>query len=100
MQVESRLAHLGFVLPSAPPAAGKYAPSMSAHGLLFISGQIPLREGRLEFPGRVGMELSEADGGAAARLAALNVLAQIHAALHGFDRYFWVVTAYLLTRTD
>lgn len=86
MQVESRLAQLGFVLPSAPPAAGKYAPSMSAHGLLFISGQMPLREGRLEFPGRVGMELSEADGGAAARLAALNVLAQIHAALHGFDR--------------
>ena len=85
MQVESRLAQLGFVLPSAPTAAGKYAPRMYAHGLLFISGQMPLRDGRLEFPGRVGMELSEADGGAAARLAALNVIAQIHAALHGFD---------------
>ena len=86
MQVESRLARLGLVLPSPPRAAGKYAPSMFAHGLLFISGQMPFSEGRLEFPGRVGIELSEADGGAAARLAALNVLAQIHAALRGFDR--------------
>jgi enamine deaminase RidA (YjgF/YER057c/UK114 family) len=86
MEVERRLAQLGLVLPSPPRAAGKYLPSMAAHGLLFISGQVPLREGKLEFPGRVGAELSEAAGGAAASLAALNVLAQIHAALHGFDR--------------
>jgi len=86
MQVESRLAQLGLVLPAPPPAAGKYAPTVAAHGLLFISGQLPLAQGRLTSPGRVGLELSEADGGAAARLAALNVLAQIQAALHGFER--------------
>jgi enamine deaminase RidA (YjgF/YER057c/UK114 family) len=45
-----------------------------------------LLDGKLKYPGRVGAELGEAEGGEAARLAALNVLAQIEAALSGFDR--------------
>ncbi len=86
MSVEARLARLGLKLPTAPQPAGKYCPALLAGGLLFISGQIPLLEGELKYPGRVGAELSEAEGGKAARLAALNVLAQIRAALSGFDR--------------
>jgi enamine deaminase RidA (YjgF/YER057c/UK114 family) len=58
---------------------------MIAGELLFISGQLPVLDGELKYRGRVGMELSEAEGGEAARLAALNVLAQIKAALSGFD---------------
>jgi enamine deaminase RidA (YjgF/YER057c/UK114 family) len=86
MNVEQRLAKLGLQLPSPPRAAGNYRPAVVAGGLLFISGQIPFSNGELRYRGRVGAELSEAEGGAAARLAALNVLAQIHAALSGFDR--------------
>jgi enamine deaminase RidA (YjgF/YER057c/UK114 family) len=72
-------------LPAAPQAVGNYRAWVKSSGLLFVSGQLPIREGKLLFKGRVGAELSEADGSEAARLAALNVLAQIRDALGGFD---------------
>jgi len=84
--VESRLAVLGLLLPDPPRPVGNYRAAVIADGLLFISGQLPLADGELKHPGRVGAELTEAAGGAAARLAALNVLAQIKAALGGFER--------------
>jgi enamine deaminase RidA (YjgF/YER057c/UK114 family) len=84
--VETRLAELGLQLPDAPRPVGSYRAAVIANGLLFISGQLPLADGGLKYPGRVGAELSEAVGGEAAQLAALNVLAQIKAALGGFDR--------------
>lgn len=72
-------------LPPAPQPAGDYRPWVKSGGLLFISGQLPIRDGKLQFRGRVGAELSEVEGCEAARLAALNVLAQIRDALGGFD---------------
>jgi len=86
VSVEDRLARLGLQLPVPPRPAGSYRPALLASGFLFISGQLPLHNGELRYRGRVGAELSEAEGGEAARLAALNVLAQIKAALSGFDR--------------
>ncbi|WDZ97692.1 RidA family protein [Herbaspirillum sp. WKF16] len=86
MSIESRLKALGFSLPPAPQPLGRYAAVAEAHGLLFISGQLPLRDGKMAFSGRVGEELSVTQGRQAAELAALNVLAQIHRHLGGFDR--------------
>ena len=86
MNVEARLARLGLELPPPPGAAGRYRPAVLSAGLLYISGQLPLAHGKLVYTGRVGAELSEAQGKDAAQLAALNVLAQIKAALGGFDR--------------
>lgn len=84
--VENRLAELGLQLPEAPKPVGSYRAAVISNGLLFISGQLPLLNGELKYRGRVGIELTEAAGGEAAQLAALNVLAQIKAALNGFDR--------------
>lgn len=86
MNVIENLARLGLQLPKPPAPAGAYRPTLLTGGLLFISGQIPLLDGELKYPGRVGIELTEAQASEAARLAALNVLAQIDAALGGFDR--------------
>lgn len=72
-------------LPPAPRPAGGYRPWARAAGLLFVSGQLPIVDGELRYRGRVGAELSEAEGSAAAELAALNVLAQIRDALGSFD---------------
>src|SRR5215468_12745409 len=72
-------------LPAAPRPAGSYRAWVKSSGLLFVSGQLPIREGKLLFKGQVGAELGEAEGMEAARLAALNVLAQIRDALGGFD---------------
>lgn len=86
MTVEQRLKKLGLVLPPPPRPAGNYQPWILSGNLLYLSGQFPIQDGHLIYTGRVGAERTEADGYAAARLAALNVLAQIHAALGGFDR--------------
>jgi enamine deaminase RidA (YjgF/YER057c/UK114 family) len=77
--------HNELALPPAPQPAGGYRPWVRSGGLLFISGQLPIAGGELRYRGRVGAELSEAEGSAAAELAALNVLAQISDALGGFD---------------
>jgi enamine deaminase RidA (YjgF/YER057c/UK114 family) len=86
MNVKLKLEQLGLKLPTAPKPIGSYAAAIRAGDLLFISGQLPLGNGKLQYAGRVGSELTEQQGQAAARLAALNVLAQIESALGGFDR--------------
>ena len=91
MSIENKLAELGLQLPSAPRPAGNYAATVRAGNLLFISGQFPIKNGALRYVGQVGAELSEADGYDAARLAALNVLAQINEAPGGFERLEQIV---------
>lgn len=86
MNIELRLQELGLTLPSAPKPVGNYSAIVRSGNLLFLSGQFPIENGQLRYTGQVGADLTEVDGYAAARLAALNVLAQIRAALGSFDR--------------
>jgi len=86
MRVEAKLAELGLKLPAAPKPAGNYSAFVRTGNLLFISGQLPIENGVPRYTGRVGAELNDEQGHAAARLAALNVLAQIQVALGSFDR--------------
>ena len=80
-----RLAALGLALPPPMPAVASYVPftlAAQAGGChwLHIAGQGPFENRQLRFLGRVGQDLSLADGQASARLVALNVLAQAGAA--------------------
>jgi enamine deaminase RidA (YjgF/YER057c/UK114 family) len=84
--VRAALRARGLTLPDPPAPAGGYERVRLVRGMGVLSGQFPLRDGRLGFIGRVGAELTEAEGHAAAELAALNVLAQLDAALRGFSR--------------
>jgi enamine deaminase RidA (YjgF/YER057c/UK114 family) len=80
------LEQLGLRLPDdllAP--AGNYSPFRLHKGLGFLSAQVP-GYGPDNFPGRVGVELTVDQGVLAAERAALNALARIYQALHGFDR--------------
>ena len=86
MSVEENLRSLGIALPVAPKPAGNYQAWLTHGDLLFLSGQFPIEDGKLRFVGRIGAELTEDEGYAAARLAALNVLAQIDASLGSLDR--------------
>jgi enamine deaminase RidA (YjgF/YER057c/UK114 family) len=97
-----RLGKLGLVLPEPPAVGGAYVPTRIAGSLLAIAGQFPLRDGRPQYAGRIGAELTIEQGYAAARLAALNVLAHIHAALGGFERLRGLirVDGHLLTAPD
>lgn len=83
---EERLAQLGLTLPSINPAAGNYVQAVRAGGLVFVSGQGPIRDGKVIYTGKVGAEVSEEDGYAAARLTGLNLLAVLQAELGTLDR--------------
>ncbi len=78
---EARLAALGLSLPDAPQPVANYAPTLRSGDLLFVSGQVSKGGDGAIFAGVVGAGLTVEQGQAAARLCALNILAQAKAAL-------------------
>lgn len=83
-----RLRDLGYELPAAPAPMASYVPTRlvpigDGRALLYIAGQVAMKEGRL-MTGRVPSELSVEQAQEAARCCALNILAQIEAAV-GLD---------------
>lgn len=83
VDVEARLAALGLKLPDAPAPAANYVPYVVSGALVFVAGQAPVAGGKYLSVGRVGAEVSLEAAQAAARLCALNVLAQVKAAAGG-----------------
>lgn len=80
MTPEERLSELGIDLPEAPPAVGAYVPWALAGDLVVTSFQLPWRDGELAYTGKLGAELATEDGYEAARLCALNGIAQLKSA--------------------
>jgi enamine deaminase RidA (YjgF/YER057c/UK114 family) len=82
-KVEARLKELNIALPTPPAPVASYVPFVVTGSLVFISGQVTLAEGGLKYVGIVGKDLTLEDGQAAARLCAVNVVAQLKAACSG-----------------
>ena len=93
MSASASAARLGLNLTVAAAPLANYVPAVRVGGLLFVSGQLPLRGGVLDpaCKGKVGVDLFNEAGQAAARLAAINVLAQARAALGSLDKIKRVV---------
>ena len=89
--IEKRLSELGITLPTPALPAANYVPTVVTGKLLFISGQLPMGPDGIAFRGRLGDTLSLEDGQAAARLCAINLVAQAKAALGDLDRIRRVV---------
>ncbi len=85
--IDARLAELGIALPQAAPPAANYVPTLITGNQLIISGQLPMQDGALKITGQLGNDVSLEEGVEAARLCAINILAQIKRALDGFDRF-------------
>lgn len=85
-EIEKKLAGLGYTLPEAALPAANYVPTVQAGGQLIVSGQLPMREGRAHYIGKVGREVSLEDAQECARLCGLNILAQSRLALGDLDR--------------
>jgi len=90
MTPEEKITQLGLSLPSAPKPAGLYQPFVASGKLVFLSGQISKDADGKILAGKVGKDLSPAEGKAAARLAALNALS-IMKHLIGFEKISRVV---------
>jgi enamine deaminase RidA (YjgF/YER057c/UK114 family) len=82
-KIDARLSELGLALPAAAVPRFNYVPYVVAAGLVHVAGQVPQWEGEVRHKGRLGDGLSLEEGQAAARLCALNVLAQVRAACQG-----------------
>ncbi len=86
MGIEDRLRDLGIALPEAPRPVGSYIPCVETGNLLFLSGILPLREGRLIRTGRVGETVSIQEAQEDARQVVINCLSIIRSHLGSLDR--------------
>ncbi|AMN42467.1 RidA family protein [Rhodoplanes sp. Z2-YC6860] len=90
--VEKRLAELGIVLPEPVAPVANYVPFVRTGNFMVVSGQLCLdAEGKLVAKGQLGGGVSIDDGIKAARACAINVLAQLKAALGDLDKIARVV---------
>ena len=85
MSAEERLSSLGISLPEPPAAVAAYVPYVVHGGMVWVSGQIPFRDGGLPRRGQVGRDISVEDAAEEARYCALNALAQLRAAAGSLD---------------
>src|SRR5437867_3846854 len=86
MSAEARVKELGLEIPHAPAAVAAYVPTLVAGGFIYVSGQLPMRDGGLPRTGSVGADLSVEQAQEEARFCALNLLAQLRAAAGSLDR--------------
>lgn len=80
---DDNLNRLGITLPVAPAPAANYVPYVVAGNMVYVSGQLPLVDGKLSVTGHVGKNLSTEEAAGQARLCAINLLAQLKAACGG-----------------
>jgi enamine deaminase RidA (YjgF/YER057c/UK114 family) len=90
--IERKLRELGIELPTAAAPAANYVPFIVARSVVYCAGQLPVWNGEIRYSGRLGEGVSLEEGEAAARLCALNLVAQVKAACEGdLDRVMRVL---------
>ena len=82
-EIDARLEELGIELPQAAAAVANYVPYVVTGNLVFVSGQVTIENGEFKYQGKVGSDLSVEQGQEAARLCALNIIAQLKQACGG-----------------
>ena len=80
-----RLAALGLTLPPVTAPVAAYVPAVRTGAFVYVSGQLPVTDGKLPATGKVGGEVSAGDAAGMARTCALNALAAAAAAAGGLD---------------
>ncbi len=91
-RIAARLAELNITLPAPAAPAGSYQPTVQSGTLIYVSGQVPFRDGRMALTGKLGDTVSLEQGRDAAHLCTVNVLAQLHQATGGdLDRISQIV---------
>jgi enamine deaminase RidA (YjgF/YER057c/UK114 family) len=90
-RIEARLAELGVALPDAPAPAANYVPAVISGKMLYVSGQLPLAGGAVTLKGRLGDGVEVEAARDAAKLCAINILAQARATIGDLDRIARIV---------
>jgi len=86
MTPEEKLKSLGIELPEVPKPLGSYVPFVKTGNLVYLSGMLPLKGGKLTKTGRVGETVTLEEAAEAAKVAAVNGLAVLRSAVGGLDK--------------
>src|SRR4030043_1401153 len=86
MSPEKKLKELGIELPEAPTPIGSYISALRTGNLVFLSGILPLRQGKLIKQGKVGKDLSLDEAREEARTATINALSVLKAHVGSLDK--------------
>lgn len=89
--IEEKLDKLGITLPTPPKPVASYIPVVKTGNLVFVSGQIPIIDGKVAYCGKVTKDLSIEDAQRAARLCVINALAQLKSELQNLDKISKIV---------
>ena len=84
--IEEKLKELGIEIPTPPNPAGSYIPVVTTGNLAFVSGQIPMKDGKVVFEGKVPENQSVESARDAAKICIINGLAQLKASLGSLDK--------------
>jgi len=84
--IDEKLKSLNIVLPTPPKPAGAYIPVVISDQSVYVSGQIPIEDGKVTYKGKVPTEQSLEKAQDAARVCTINALAQLKSALGNLDR--------------
>jgi enamine deaminase RidA (YjgF/YER057c/UK114 family) len=90
-QIVERLKQMGLSLPEVAPAVGSYVPAVRCGPLVFVSGQLPSRDGKVQYAGTLGENVTLEGGQQAARICALNALAAAAQAAGGLQNIARIV---------
>lgn len=82
-KITARLEALGYILPQPAVAIAAYVPFVVVNNMVYISGQLPMEQGQVAVAGHLGAEVDIPTGQRAAKICALNLLAQLQAACNG-----------------
>jgi enamine deaminase RidA (YjgF/YER057c/UK114 family) len=82
-QIDKRLAELGITLPVPAKPVANYVGWVRTGNLVYTAGQVSLKDGKIEYQGKVGSDYSVEDAQKAARMCAINIIAQIKEACDG-----------------
>ena len=87
----ARLAELGLTLPPVVPPVAAYVPAVQSGNYVYVSGQLPMVDGKLPLTGKVGADVTPDQAKDLARTAALNAIAAVRAEIGELGRVRRVV---------
>ncbi|HEY7263274.1 MAG TPA: RidA family protein [Trebonia sp.] len=95
-----RLAALGLSLPPVAPPVAAYVPAVRTGNYVYVSGQLPIVDGKLQATGKVGASVGTEEAAALARICALNGLAAAAGAAGGLDAITRIVKVTCFVASD
>jgi enamine deaminase RidA (YjgF/YER057c/UK114 family) len=82
-KVDARLSELGIEIPAAAAPVANYVGYVRTGNLVFVSGQVPIKDGQFLYQGKVGADISLEEAQQAATLCAINIISQLKDACGG-----------------